>query len=73
MIERCRWIPIRFLPRGAMCDFCQCRIPQRRPGQIGTVAWYSPTIRAYECLACRSEGFRAELVREAIARGEVLQ
>lgn len=69
-----RWVPARMDPnrydnrRRFSCDFCWEEIPRDKPGSSrgtrGTKAWYNPARRVYECLGCRSEGFRAEEVRE---------
>jgi hypothetical protein len=63
-----RWIPVRFVPRGARCDFCWSVILPLARGKIGAAAWFSKLLRVHECLSCRSEGFRAELARDLMDR-----
>lgn len=62
-----RWNPVRWIKRTQRCDFCWDMIlrgvPGNRPGDSGTKAWYNPDRNVWECLGCRTEGFRAEGVR----------
>jgi len=59
-----RWTPVRFVANAQRCDFCGCDIPRAKPGNTvgtrGTKAWWNPDRKVWECLGCRTEGFRAE-------------
>lgn len=61
------WIPVRFVRVEVRCDFCKHRIPVGSPGRKtgtrGTRCWWNKVRRVYECLDCRTDGFRAEEAR----------
>ncbi len=63
-----KWIPVRYLQHDVECDFCRfpvmAKTPGRTKGSRGTVVWWNPHRRVYECMECRSEGMRAEAVRD---------
>lgn len=66
---RC-WTPARYIDKSQKCDFCWNAIVRCKPGNTtgtrGTKAWYNAALGIWECLACRSEGMRAEEARAAI-------
>jgi hypothetical protein len=72
MSARERWIPVRYVNYSQRCRFCWCDIPRGSPGSTtgtrGTRAWKSLDTGEWECLSCRTEGFRAEEAREASDR-----
>jgi hypothetical protein len=66
------WVAVRYVAQSQRCDFCWQRIPKGSPGnrtgERGTKAWYNAKRRVWECMGCRTEGFRAEEAREAMDR-----
>jgi hypothetical protein len=64
------WVPVRYVKNEVRCDFCGRRIPKGAPGNStgtrGTRCWWNMLRRVYECLDCRTEGFRAEEARAKI-------
>jgi len=62
------WVPVRYVERAQICQFCQRRIPKGSPGNSkgtrGTKAWFNRRTKAWECLPCRTEGFQVEAARE---------
>ena len=69
-MSRENWTPIRYVTAAVNCDFCGVLIPRCKPGTTkgtrGTKAWRSNVRGVWECLCCRSEGFRAESERDKI-------
>ena len=61
-----QWTPVRYVRRPQTCAFCWCVIPAGSPGSStgtrGTRAWVNDR-GEWECLGCRSDGFRAEEAR----------
>jgi len=55
------WVPRRRLQKVEVCDFCWNDIQPVAGG------WYNPARDVWECLPCRVEGQRAELVRAAMS------
>jgi hypothetical protein len=66
------WIPVRFVREDRKCSFCGARIPKGAPGASkgtrGTKAWWNKVSNRWECMGCRSEGFRAEDERRTMER-----
>lgn len=64
------WTPVRYVSRNQVCDFCWCTIPKGSPGNSagtrGTRAWFNHYLGIWECLECRTEAVRAELMREQL-------
>jgi hypothetical protein len=64
------WVPVRYVQHAQKCCFCQNRIPKGSPGATkgtrGTKAWWNRITGAWECVPCRTEGFRAEAARDAL-------
>ncbi len=62
-----QWVPVRTLRNDTDCSFCGFLIlkgsPGRSAGTRGTLCWFNPERRQYECLGCRSEAMRAEDAR----------
>jgi len=65
------WIAVRYIQASQRCVFCGAFIPKGKPGsrtgERGTKAWFRKTdgwSGEWECLACRTEGTRADLARE---------
>lgn len=61
------WVPVRFIQRPQRCAFCQCTIRRGSPGSSkgtrGTKAWRNGITGEWECIPCRTEGFKVEAVR----------
>lgn len=55
------WVPRRRLSEVQSCDFCWNEIQTRAGG------WYNPALDIWECIPCRAEGQRAEIVRAAMS------
>lgn len=72
-MTREEWVPVRHVAKPQTCRFCRGHISAGKPGTTtgsrGTKAWWSKTTNTWECLTCRSEGFRVEGVREADMEG----
>lgn len=63
-----QWTPVRYVREPQRCDFCWQTIragsPGTRTGERGTKAYYNATRRVWECLECRTEGTRVQMVLE---------
>jgi hypothetical protein len=66
------WVPARHVQQAQKCATCRVVIPKGAPGTStgsrGTKAWYNRLSREWECIACRSEGMRADDARQAMRR-----
>jgi hypothetical protein len=51
------WMPVRFVSKQQVCDFCWGFIPPQKPGTStgsrGTKAYYCPGLGIWECIPCR--------------------
>lgn len=68
MSARDNWTPVRFVPGEVPCSFCLRKIPRGAPGSSkgtrGTKAYWCSDRKVWECVACRAEGVRAEIVQD---------
>lgn len=64
------WVPVRYIHREQRCVFCQNRIPRGAPGSSkgtrGTKAWRNSLTGDWECIPCRTEGFKVDAARREL-------